>query len=301
MAHDTVGFIGLGVMGEPMCRNLARRSGRTVVAYDVRPEPLERLAADGVRAATSAAALARETGIVFLSLPGETQIREACLGREGILSRLPQGAAVVDCSTAPVSLARELASACAARGAGFADAPVARTRQAAIDGTLSIMVGADAALYRRIEPLLRCMASDVTRCGAPGAGQAVKLLNNMVLSMTVMALAEALAVAKASGVVEPGLLFDTLAKGSADSFALRNHGMKALLPESHPERAFPVTYMLKDVAYAMDLARDAGLELQGAGTVRRLLEETAALGLGEAYHTALIEAVRRHRRTDSPA
>jgi 3-hydroxyisobutyrate dehydrogenase-like beta-hydroxyacid dehydrogenase len=101
-------------------------------------------------------------------------------------------------------------------------------------------------------------------------------------------------VAKASGVVEPKLLFDALSKGSADSFALRNHGMKSLLPESHPERAFPVSYMLKDVSYALELARDAGLDLQSAGTVKKLLEETVRLGQGEAYHTAIIEAVRKH-------
>ena len=295
MSRETLGFIGLGVMGEPMCRNLARKSGRPVLAYDLRGEPLERLRADGVRAAGSVAEVATEAGLVFLSLPGEAQIRAACLGDEGLATLARPGQTVVDCSTAPVSLARELATAFAGHGAGFADAPVARTRQAAIDGTLSIMVGADEALYRRVEPLLRCMASDVTHCGAPGAGQAVKLLNNLVLCMTVVALAEALAVARASGVVDGTLLFETLSKGSADSFALRNHGMKALLPETHPARAFPVTYMLKDVDYAISLARDAGLDLQGAGTAKRLLEETAALGLGEAYHTALIEAVRRHR------
>ena len=120
-------------------------------------------------------------------------------------------------------------------------------------------------------------------------------LNNMVLSATVTALAEALAVAKAGGAVGPSLLFHALAKGSADSFALRNHGMKSLLPESHPERAFPVSYMLKDLTYALELARDAGLELQSAGTVKRLLEEAASLGFAEAYHTAVIEAVRKHR------
>jgi 3-hydroxyisobutyrate dehydrogenase-like beta-hydroxyacid dehydrogenase len=140
------------------------------------------------------------------------------------------------------------------------------------------------------------MGSEVTRCGAPGAGQAVKLLNNMVLSVTVVALAEALAVAKASGAVDPKLLLETLAHGSADSFALRNHGMKALLPESHPEQAFPVTYMLKDIEYALALARDAGLELAGAGTARALLAETAALGLGAKYHTALIAAVRARKK-----
>ena len=295
MPTEAIGFIGLGVMGEPMCRNLARKSGRPVVAFDPRREPLERLAADGVAAAASVADLAAQADLVFLSLPGEPEVRAACLGPGGLVSLARKGQAIVDCSTAPVALARELAAAFAARGASFADAPVARTRQAAIDGTLSIMVGADEALFRRIEPALRCMASDVTLCGAPGAGQAVKLLNNMVLSVTVVALAEALAVAKASGAVDPRVLFETLARGSADSFALRNHGMKALLPETHPEHAFPVTYMLKDIEYALAFAREAGLDLLGAGTARTLLEETAALGLGAKYHTALIEAVRARR------
>jgi 3-hydroxyisobutyrate dehydrogenase-like beta-hydroxyacid dehydrogenase len=297
---DTIGFAGLGVMGEPMCRNLARKSGRKVLAFDPRPEPLARLAADGVDAAASLADLAARAGVVFLSLPGEPEVRAACLGEGGLVRSARPDQAIVDCSTAPVSLARELAAAFAARGARFADAPVARTRQAAIDGTLSIMVGAEKDLYARLEPLLRCMGSDVAHCGAPGAGQAVKLLNNMVLSVTVVALAEALAVAKASGAVEPKVLFETLMQGSADSFALRNHGMKALLPETHPEQAFPVTYMLKDVDYALALARDAGLELAGAGTARRLLEETAALGLGAKYHTALIEAVRARKKGSDP-
>jgi 3-hydroxyisobutyrate dehydrogenase-like beta-hydroxyacid dehydrogenase len=279
-----LGFIGLGVMGAPMCRNLAAKSGARVLAFDVKDVP-GFTKADSIRGTAQA-------DIIFLSLPGEPEVREVCAE---LIRHARPGQVIVDCSTAPVAVARELAAAFVARGAQFADAPVARTRQAAVEGTLSITVGADAALFRRIEPLLRCMASDVTHCGAPGAGQAVKLLNNMVLSTTVMALAEALAVAKASGVVDAKLLFDALTKGSADSFALRSHGMKALLPESHPERAFPVTYMLKDLDYALELARGAGLDLQGAGTVRRLLEETAALGLGEAYHTALIEAVRRHR------
>jgi hypothetical protein len=282
MEAARLGFVGLGVMGEPMCRNLARKSGRSVVAWDIRREPLDRLAADGVKAAGSLRELSRNAELIFLSLPGEKEIREAVSGLKGNT--------VVDCSTAPVALARELASAMP-----FADAPVARTRQAAIDGTLSIMVGASDALFLRIEPLLRCMASDVTHCGPPGAGQAVKLLNNMVLSVTVMALAEALAVAKASGAVDPKVLFETLAKGSADSFALRNHGMKALLPESHPEKAFPVSYMMKDVAYALDLARSAGLRLPAGETVFEVLKETREMGLGEAYHTAIIEAIRKRR------
>jgi 3-hydroxyisobutyrate dehydrogenase-like beta-hydroxyacid dehydrogenase len=293
MQQDKLGFIGLGVMGEPMCRNLAKKSrGSRMVAHDLRPEPLRRLSVDGVAAAGSLAELAVAADIIFLSLPGEPEVRAVCLE----LARAARpGQAIVDCSTAPVELARELAAAFTERGAHFADAPVARTRQAAIDATLSFMVGADAFLFHRIEPLLRTMGTAVTHCGAPGAGQAVKLLNNMVLSMTVMALAEALAVARASGAVEPKLLFEALAKGSADSFALRNQGMKALLPEKHTPEAFPVNYMLKDVTYALEFARKSGLALQGAGTAQRLLEEARALGLGDAYHTSIIEAVRKHR------
>jgi 3-hydroxyisobutyrate dehydrogenase-like beta-hydroxyacid dehydrogenase len=279
MKQPMLGFIGLGVMGAPMCRNLARRSGHAVIGFDLRHGPPQ-----GVLRAVSVKEVAQSADIVFLSLPGEPEIR-------AVLEEIPAHRTIVDCSTAPVSLAREAA----AHFDHFADAPVARTRQAAIDGTLSIMVGASAALFTRIEPLLRCMGSEVTHCGPPGAGQAVKLLNNMVLSITVLALAEALAVAKASGAVDAELLFATLAKGSADSFALRNHGMKALLPDSHPENAFPVRYMLKDMTYALELASSAGLKLQAAGTARRLLEETMALGLGDAYHTAILEAVKRHQ------
>jgi len=295
MAAETIGFVGLGVMGEPMCRNLALKSGRPVVALDRRDEPLARLAADGVGAAKDLAALVAGAQTVFLSLPGEPEVRAVCLGPQGLLAQAHAGQVVVDCSTTPVALARELAAAFAEKAVAFADAPVARTRQAAIEGTLSIMVGAAPGNFARIEPLLRCMASEVTDCGAPGAGQAVKLLNNMVLAQTVVALAEALAVAKASGAVDPKLLFETLMKGSADSFALRNHGMKSLLPESHPEQAFPVTYMAKDVDYALRLARAAGLDLQGAGVTHALLGEAAGLGFGEAYYTAVIEAVRTHR------
>ncbi len=295
-----LGFIGLGVMGEPMCRNLARKSGRTVLAFDTRPEPLARLAADGVEMAPSVGALVERADTIFLSLPGEPEVRSVCLDANGLLAHARAGQTLVDCSTVPVTLAQALARSCAEKGVDFADSPVARTRQAAIDGTLSLMVGASPELFARIEPLLRCMASDVTHCGAPGAGQAVKLLNNMVLAQTVVALAEALAVAKASGAVDPKVLFETLAKSSADSFALRNHGMKSLLPEHHPKQAFPVSYMLKDVRYAMELANAAGLDLQGAGTTIRLLEETEALGLRDEYYTAVLEAVRKHRWGQTP-
>ena len=290
-----LGFVGLGVMGEAMCRNLARKSGATVVAFDQRPAPLAALAADGVQAAASVAEVARRAEIVFLCLPGEPQVRAVCLGAGGGLAALLEpGQTVVDMSTCPVALARELHQAFGARGAAFADAPIARTAQAARDGTLSIMVGGEPTLFARLRPLLGCMGSEVTHCGGVGAGQAVKLMNNMVVAQTVVALAEALAVARASGAVEPRVLFETLAKGSADSFVLRNHGMKSLLPDHHPtEGAFPTRYILKDLSYAIQLAESAGVVLEQAATTRRLLEATAAAGWSEAYYTAVIRTIEK--------
>ncbi|HKC42701.1 MAG TPA: NAD(P)-dependent oxidoreductase [Burkholderiales bacterium] len=287
---ETLGFIGLGVMGEPMCRNLARKSGCRVLGYDLSPAPLERLAADGVRPARTAREIAERTDVVLLSLPSGAEVEAVCAGDSGLVALARAGQAIVDLGTSPVALARSLAAGFAARGAAFADAPVARTREAAIAGTLSVMVGADVATFGRIQPLLATMASEVTHCGEPGAGQLVKLLNNMVLAQTVVALAEALATARRSG-VDAKLVFEALAKGSADSFALRNHGMKALLPGAFPERAFSAEYMLKDLRYALIAAREAGVELRGARNAHDLLEATVAAGYGKEYWPALYKIV----------
>ena len=288
----TLGFIGLGTMGEPMCRNLATRSGATVIAHDLSLEPLRRLADAGVRYGGSLDGVVRVADVVFLSLPGGKELDTVCNGNSGLLASARRGQVVVDLGTSPVKLTRDLAAAFGAKGVDYADAPVARTRQAAIDGTLAIMVGAADATFARIAPPLRTMGSDVVHCGAVGAGQIAKIMNNMVLAQTVAALAEALSIARAAG-MDGARLFDTLTKGSADSFALRNHGMKALLPDVFPARAFAATYMLKDIAYALDLAREAGLATPGADNVRTLLERAIALGHGDAYWPVLIKALEK--------
>ncbi|HEV8439378.1 MAG TPA: NAD(P)-dependent oxidoreductase [Methylomirabilota bacterium] len=297
MTARRLGFIGLGVMGESMCRNLAKKSGVPVIAFDARPAPLEALRPDGVESAAMASDVARRADIVFLCLPGEPQVRAVCLGaagQDGVAAHVRQGQTVVDMSTCPVALAQELGRVFQSRAVDFADAPIARTAQAARDGTLSIMVGGDRAVFERLRPYLACMGAEITHCGPVGAGQVVKLMNNMVVAETVVALAEALAVARASGVVEPRVLFETLMKGSADSFVLRQHGMKSLLPDHHPTQgAFPTRYILKDLSYALALAESCGLELEQAATARRLLERTAAMGWEDAYYTAVIRAIEK--------
>ena len=293
---NTVGFIGLGVMGEPMCRNILGKSGRRVLCHDLSPEPAARLAAEGAEAA-GPQEIARRAETVLLSLPGEPQVRSVCLGKDGaggLVAAMGPGQTLVDCSTAPPALARELAQACAERGIAFADAPVARTAQAAIDGTLSIMVGGADETFERVRPLLDCMAAEVTHCGGAGAGQAVKLMNNMVVAMTVVALSEALSAARASGAVDGKVLFETLARSSADSFVLRNHGMKCLLTGEHPtEGAFPTDYILKDLSYALDFAEGAGVEMRAANVARDLMQRARDAGFAKNYYTAVIETLGR--------
>jgi 3-hydroxyisobutyrate dehydrogenase len=259
--YKTVGFIGLGVMGEPICRNLVKKSGAAVTAFDLAPEPLARLRAEGADIAGSVAQVVSQSDIVFLCLPSARHARAVFEG-DGILNNIRKGQVLVDLGTSSVNQTRDFARQLQAKGASWADAPIARTRQAAQDGTLSVMVGGAPERFAAIEPLIRCFATDVTHCGDVGAGQVTKILNNMVLFETVNALAEAVAVAKRNG-VDPKLLLDTLSKGSADSFALRNHGLKAIVPGNFPDRAFSTEYALKDLSYALELAGDAGVKIRG--------------------------------------
>ena len=226
-----IGFIGLGVMGEPMCGHLARRSGLKIMAHDQRPEPLERVIADGVQAMPPAE-MAATCDLILLSLPDGNAVQAVLAEIEPLLR---PGQIVVDTSTSPVAMTRDIGARLAARGIAYADAPIARTREAAARGELSIMVGAEDAVFAHIRAVLETMGTDVTHCGPVGSGQVVKILNNMLLFQNVCALAEALAVGRRNG-VSPEILLSTVAKGSGDSFALRNHGMKAMVPNNYPLR-----------------------------------------------------------------
>ncbi|MBL0727848.1 NAD(P)-dependent oxidoreductase [Piscinibacter sp. HJYY11] len=290
MTPDSIGFIGLGVMGEPMCRNLARKSGRVVYAHDLDATVLQRLAAVGVQSTDSAAAVMERASIVLLSLPSGEIVHQLAHQPDGLLAHAYAGQIVVDLGTSPVDTTRALARAFADKGVAFIDAPVARTRAAAEAGTLSVMVGADAATFERVKPLIATFASDIALCGPVGCGQVVKILNNMVLFETVVALAEAKAIAERAG-VDPTLLFETLSKGSADSFALRSHGMKAMLPGDFPERAFSVRYARKDLAYALKLAQETGVDAKGARTVDAWYQAAIDAGLGDQYHPVISQLI----------
>lgn len=292
---QSLGFVGLGVMGGPMCRNVATKHPSPVLAFDLNETALNEVLEAGARRAGSVAEVAAAADVVFLSLPRGKQVEAVCFGEGGITSTAKPGLVIVDLSTTAVAEARSIAARLAERGLQFVDAPVARTRQAAQQGTLSIMVGAEPGLFARVEPLLRYMGSDVTLCGETGCGQVVKLINNCLLFEHVAALAEMMVTAERAGVA-PATLIEAVSKGSGDSFALRNHATKAMLPREFPERAFPSDYVLKDLGYAIELARSCGVEPKLPMVAQDYYKAAVETGIGAKYFPAIIELVDRSRR-----
>ncbi len=275
------GYIGLGVMGGRMCRNLAQKSGKRVIGYDVDADKAVALSNFGVDAAASVAEVVEGAEMIFICVPGEAQVRELAFGDGGLLATARAGQTIVDMTTATVEINREVAAALAAKGVDYVDAPVARGVPAAENGTLAIMVGAPDDVLARIHPYLECMGTDISHCGGVGTGQVMKLMNNMLVFENVSAIAEAMAIATRAG-VERERVFEILSRGSADSFVMRKHGSHMTKGE-YPDDQFPTTYSLKDIGYALDLAEKVGVEADGAKLAQRRLQEAADKGLGKYY------------------
>jgi 3-hydroxyisobutyrate dehydrogenase-like beta-hydroxyacid dehydrogenase len=288
-----IGFVGLGVMGGPMCRNVALKHSGDVVAFDMSSAAFAALEGTNARRAHTLGEVAEQADLVFLSLPGAQQVEQVCLGSQGLVSVSHPPSVIVDLSTTTVAVARDVGERLLSKGIEFADAPVARTREAAQRGELSIMVGADEALYARIEPLLRYMGSDVTRCGGLGCGQVVKLVNNALVFENTVAIAEMMVVSERAGVA-PSVLLDAVSKGSGDSYALRNHARKAMLPRLFPEKSFPPEYVLKDISYMLELAAQVGVSAHITQLAQRYYAATAANGWSGRYYPAVIEVVDRN-------
>jgi 3-hydroxyisobutyrate dehydrogenase-like beta-hydroxyacid dehydrogenase len=285
MDNATLGFIGLGTMGGRMCRNLAEKAGKPVIAFDIDAAKAAALAKSGVIGAASVADVVAKADIVFMCVPGEPQVREIAFGEGGIVANARAGQTVVDMTTATVEVNREVAAALAGKGADFADAPVARGVPAAENGTLAITVGASDAVFARIKPYLACMGTEISHCGGVGNGQVMKLMNNMLVFQTVSALAEAMAIATRAG-VDRARVFDILSRGSADSYCMRKHGSH-MTTGDYPDDQFPTTYSLKDLRYALSLADTVGVNAEGAKLTAKRLQQAIDKGYGHLYSPVL--------------
>lgn len=284
-----LGFIGVGVMGMGMCRNLAQKSGCTVLAADLNADNVRALAGDGV-IASSVQQIAETARIVFLSLPAIQHVETVCNGPDGLVAHARALQTIVDMSTSDVERTRQLATTLGNAGIDLVDAPVARSREAANNGTLLITVGASESQFAAIQPYLDCMGSDVLHCGPTGAGQVVKILNNMVLLNTVHTLAQAFAMAEQSG-VSKDLLAHALGLGSAASFALKLTGANYLARDVFPEKMFSTAYALKDLKLALELSSTVQLDNAITALTAQQLQKSIDAGFADHYYPVMYRVI----------
>ena len=277
-----IGFIGLGVMGSPMCKNLVKNKQWHIIVHDLDNSKEKELEKNGASIAKNLSELFNLADMVITCLPGGDFVKDIYLGKEKIVSEIKPNKFIIDMSTSQPDLMIELNKLITKKGSFFADAPIARTRQAARDGTLAIMVGSKREVYERIFPILEFMGNNIMHCGDVGTGQITKILNNMILFQTVVALSEAANIAEKYNMsVED--LFENITKCSGDSFALRNHGLKSIAQNHFPSPAFSSEYALKDISYAINLGKTHNLNLPGANTAKKLLEKSIKNGDKDLY------------------
>ena len=286
-AKPSIGFIGLGIMGRPMARNLLA-AGHRVTVLDHKPSAIEALVADGAAAGTSPRQVAGESDVLITMLPDSPQVQEVYLGPDGAFEALRPGWLAIDMSSIAPSVARDLAARAEAAGAEALDAPVSGGDQGAIAGTLSIMVGGSEAAFERARPILEVMGKTIVHVGPAGAGQVVKVCNQVVVGVVIEAVAEALVLGAKAG-VDPARIADVLQGGLAATRVLELRRDKLLSGRFEP--GFRIRLHLKDLKNAAELARETGVALPAAAVVEQLMRAAQAGGHGEDDHAGLIQVL----------
>lgn len=279
-----IGFIGLGIMGKPMARNLMK-AGHSLVVYDVRPEAMQPLVAEGAEAAESSRDVAARTDVVITMLPNSPHVREAILGPGGVAEGARPGMLVIDMSSIDPTVSREIGRELAGRGIRFLDAPVSGGEPKAIDGTLSIMVGGSAADFAEAEPILRCMGASVVRVGEVGAGNVTKLANQIIVALNIAAMSEALVLATKAG-VDPELVYQAIRGGLAGSAVLDAKAPLVLDRQFKP--GFRIELHIKDLANALAAGHSVGVPLPLTASVMEILQALKVDGMGDLDHGAIV-------------
>lgn len=282
-AHTTIGFVGLGIMGEPMARNLVE-AGYTVRVHNRSRAAVERLAGHGAVATGSPSEAALGADAVITVLPDAPDVEEVLFSTSGVAEGLDRSGVIIDMSTISPVAARRLAASLAERGLQLLDAPVSGGQQGAIDAVLTIMVGGDAEVIEACRPILERMGTTVTRIGEAGAGQVAKACNQIVVAGTIQAVAEALTLAQRSD-VDPAAVRSALLGGAAASKILEVHGQRML--DGNFDPGFKSRLHHKDLGIALEAGETAGVPLMTTALVEQLLTSLTAQGHGDADHSAL--------------
>ena len=290
-----IAFIGLGNMGAPMAHNLLQ-AGHPLSVFDLSAAAVGALAGAGARAATSAQDAVREADIVISMLPASHHVRDLYLGEGGVLDVALAHALLIDCSTIAADVAREVASAASARGFAMLDAPVSGGTAGAAAGTLTFIVGGDAAALERAHPVLGKMGKNIFHAGGAGAGQVAKICNNMLLGILMAVTAEALNLGVAHG-LDPAVLSDIMSKSSGRNWALEVYnpwpGVMAAAPASRDySGGFGTTLMLKDLGLAQQAAQAIQAVTPLGAVARQLYQLHQQNGNGQLDFSSILTLVR---------
>jgi 2-hydroxy-3-oxopropionate reductase len=286
---ETVGFIGLGLMGKPMAHNLLKR-GFPLVVHSRSPGPVDELAAAGAARATSPADVARQATRIITMLPDSPDVEQVLEGREGVFSAITRGTILIDSSSISPAVARRLANVAGTRGAVMLDAPVSGGEIGAIGGTLSIMVGGDADAFDAVRPILESMGHPerIVRIGDAGAGQLCKVCNQMVIGGTLAAVSEAFALAQKAG-VDGAKVRQALLGGFAASRVLEVHGERILSRNYKP--GFRAQLYAKDYRVAAETLMAHDMPAPVTAAVHQLVTALVASGRGSDDYSAMAKVI----------
>lgn len=290
-----VGFIGLGIMGAPMCENLLK-AGHSVVVFDHKLKKsssvsvVERMKSAGASAAKTSRDAAAQSQYIVLMLPDGPQVEEVVLGPDGVLEGAQPGSVVIDMSSVNPLVSQKVGKACEAKGVKFLDAPVSGGEPKAIDATLAIMVGGDEQAFKDAEPLLRAMGSSVIRTGPIGAGNVTKLANQIIVACNIAAMGEALALATRAG-VDPAVVFDAIKGGLAGSTVLNAKAPMVLNRNFKP--GFRIRLHEKDLRNALLTAEDMKVGLPMTSLVQQMLIALINQQKGDCDHSAIVMFVEQ--------
>ena len=274
---ETVGFIGLGIMGLPMSQNLIK-AGFPLVVYNRTREKTKALADQGATVADSAMEVARQSTTIVIMVSDSPDVEDVVLGKDGVIEGVQEGSVVIDMSTISPSITRDIGSRLAEKGVGMLDAPVSGSSWAAVDGTLSIMVGGQAQVFQRSLPILEAMGSRIIHIGPEGMGQVAKLVNQVIVAGTLAAVCEGLLLGAKSG-VDLDKVFQAVTGGAANSWQLENLGSRILKRDFDP--GFSVKLMLKDQRLVNQAAQEMELPMPVSAVARQFFYLLGQKGLGE--------------------
>jgi 2-hydroxy-3-oxopropionate reductase len=279
-----IGFIGLGIMGKHMARNLLK-AGHRLIAYDIVRQSVDEIAAAGAEAGNSPRHAAEQSGIVITMLPNSPQVKEVVCGANGVLEGAAAGTILIDMSSIAPQASREICAACEAKGVIMLDAPVSGGEPKAADGSLSIMVGGRKDIFDQVKDgILGKVGASAVYCGEIGSGNAAKLVNQIIVACNIAACAEAFTLAKKSG-VDPKVVFEAIKGGLAGSAV-----MSAKLPmmlERGYKPGFKIDLHIKDLSNAVDTGHSTGSPLPLTAMVMEMLQTVHAGGGGQNDHSAL--------------